>query len=92
MKRQIKHSLESKKVIKKKSGKVYVTWKGSDNLFNRWIDKKNKLLYQMSYFPESDSHNRSKIKVELDLFNYTKKSNLNEESGIYTSEFAKKSD
>ena len=46
----------------------------------------------MSYFPESDSHNRSKIKVELDLFNYTKKSNLNEESGIYTSEFAKKSD
>ena len=54
--------------------------------------KKKKLLYQMSYFPESDSHNRSKIKVELDLFNYTKKSNLNEESGIYTSEFAKKSD
>ena len=75
----------------KKVGKVYVTWKGSDNLFNRWIDKK-KLLYQMSYFPESDSHNKSKTKVELDLFNHTKKSNLNEESGIYTSEFARKSD
>lgn len=46
----------------------------------------------MSYFPESDSHNKSKTKVELDLFNHTKKSNLNEESGIYTSEFARKSD
>ena len=46
----------------------------------------------MSYFPESDSHNKSKTKVELDLFNHTKKSNLNEESGIYRSEFARKSD
>ena len=29
------------KVIKKKGGKLYVKWKGYDNSFNSWIDKKN---------------------------------------------------
>ena len=28
------------KVIKKKSDKLYVKWKGYDSSFNRWIDKK----------------------------------------------------
>ena len=28
------------KVIKKKSNKIYVKWKGYDNFFNSWIDKK----------------------------------------------------
>ena len=28
-----------KKVIKRKGKKVYVKWKGYDNLFNSWIDK-----------------------------------------------------
>ena len=28
------------KVIKKKGDKVYVKWKGYDNSFNSWIDKK----------------------------------------------------
>ena len=27
------------KVIKRKGNKVYVKWKGYDNLFNSWIDK-----------------------------------------------------
>ena len=27
-------------VIKRKSDKLYVKWKGYDNLFNSWIDKK----------------------------------------------------
>ena len=30
----------------------------------------------MSYYSESDSHNRNKIKVELDLSNYQTKSDL----------------
>ena len=30
----------------------------------------------MSYYSESDSHNRSKIKVELDLSNYQTKSDV----------------
>ena len=28
-------------VIKRKGDKLYVTWKGYDNLFNSWIDKKD---------------------------------------------------
>ena len=28
------------KVIKKKGDKIYVKWKGYDNSFNSWIDKK----------------------------------------------------
>ena len=28
------------KVLKKKEGKLYVKWKGYDNYFNNWIDKK----------------------------------------------------
>ena len=29
------------KVIKKKGNKLYVNWKGYDNSFNSWIDKKD---------------------------------------------------
>ena len=29
------------KVIKKKSDKLYVKWKGCDSSFNSWIDKKD---------------------------------------------------
>ena len=32
------------------------------------IDKKV-FLYKMSYFPDSYTHSKNKIKVELDLFN-----------------------
>ena len=28
------------KVIKRKSDKLYLKWKGYDNSFNSWIDKK----------------------------------------------------
>ena len=33
--------LRTEKVIKKKGDKLYVKWKGYDNSFNSWIDKKN---------------------------------------------------
>ena len=29
------------KVLKRKGDKLYVKWKGCDNRFNSWIDKKN---------------------------------------------------
>ena len=28
------------KIIKRKGDKLYVKWKGYDNLFNSWVDKK----------------------------------------------------
>ena len=31
------------KVIKKKGNKLYVKWKGYNNFFNSWIDKKNSI-------------------------------------------------
>ena len=33
--------LRIEKVIKRKGDKLYVKWKGYDNLFNSWIDKKD---------------------------------------------------
>ena len=31
----------NRKVFKRKSNKLYVKWKGYDNSFTRWIDKKD---------------------------------------------------
>ena len=39
-KKQIKKSIVEK-VIKRKGNKLYIKWKGYDNSFNRWIDKKD---------------------------------------------------
>ena len=35
--------LRIEKVIKRKGGKLYVKWKGYNNSFNSWIDKKDLL-------------------------------------------------
>ena len=32
------------KVIKRKGNKLHVKWKGYDNSFNTWIDKKDRVL------------------------------------------------
>ena len=39
-KRLIKKKFRIEKVIKGKGDKLYVKWKGYDNSFNSWIDKK----------------------------------------------------
>ena len=39
-KRLIKKNLEQKRAIKRKGDKLYVKWKGYDNSFNSWVDKK----------------------------------------------------
>ena len=46
----------------------------------------------MSYFPAPYTCGKSKIKVELDLSIYTKKSGLKNATGVDTSHFTKKSD
>ena len=45
--------------MKIKGDKLYVKWKGHDNSFNSWIDKKI-LLYKMSYYPKPGSYDRNK--------------------------------
>ena len=39
-KKQIKKSLELKKLIQRKDNKLYVKWKSYNCYFNNWIDKK----------------------------------------------------
>ena len=39
-KKQIK-KFRIEKVIKRKGDKIYIKWKGYDNSFNSWIDKKD---------------------------------------------------
>ena len=59
------------KVIKRKGNKLYVKWKGYNNSFNSWIDKKRS--YKMSQcFPPYRSSGEN-IKFELDLSNYATK-------------------
>ena len=36
-----KKEFRIEKVLQKKGDKLYVKWKGYDNLFNSWIDKKD---------------------------------------------------
>ena len=45
----------------------------------------------MSYFPPY-SHSKNRIKVELDLSNYARKSELKNATGVTTFQFAKKAD
>ena len=40
---QIKKEFRVEKVIKRKSNKLYAKWKGYDNSFNSWIDKKDRV-------------------------------------------------
>ena len=64
--------LRTEKVIKRKRNKLYVKWKGYDNSFNGWIDKKtlrNKHTKMNQYFPKPGDNN-----VVVDLSNYVKKS------------------
>ena len=60
------------KVIKKKRSKLYFKWKGYDNSFNSWIDKKD--LVQMSqYFLEPYEPFGGDINVKVDLSDYATK-------------------
>ena len=49
-----KKEFRIEKVIKKKGDKLCVIWKGCNDSFNSWIDKKN-IVYMSEYFPESKS-------------------------------------
>ena len=56
------------KLIKRKGDKLYVKWKGYNNSFNSWIDKKD-IVWMSEYFAELKSLG-AKVKVELNLSNF----------------------
>ena len=75
------------KVIKKKVDKLYIKWKGYDDSFNSWIDKKD--LVQMSqYFPKPYEPFGGDINVKVDLCNYSTKTDLKNVSHVDVSSFA----
>ena len=78
------------KVMKRGCNKLYIKWKGYHNSFNRWIDKRE-IAYMSEYFPKSKSL-VANVKVELDLSNYATKSDLQNATGVDTSNFAIKTD
>ena len=47
-----KKEFRVKKVIKRKGNKLYVKWKGYNNLFDKWIDKK---VYVSEYIRKPSS-------------------------------------
>ena len=55
--------------------------------FNSWIAKKH-IIKMSEYFPKPKQCGR-KMKVELDLSNYTRKPDLKNATGVDTSDFAK---
>ena len=80
----------TEKVIKRKGGKLYVKWKGYDNSFNSWIDKKD-LVKMSQYFPKPYEPFGGDINVKVDLSNYTSKTDLKNVSHVDVSSFALKS-
>ena len=83
------------KVIKRKGDKLYVKWKGYDNSFNSWIDKKDLVwLYHIKmsqYFPKPFRSFGRNINVKVDLSNYVTKEDIKNISHVDTSSFALKS-
>ena len=84
-KKQIKKNF--KKMTKRKGDKLYARWKGYNNSFNNWIDKKDIVLVS-ECFPEQKSL-EGRVNVELDLSNYATKADLKNATGVDTSSFAK---
>ena len=76
------------KVIKRKGNKLYIKWKGYNNSFNSWIDKKRSDKMSQ-YFPPYRSSGGN-IKVELDLSNYATKPDLKNVTHVDVSSFALK--
>ena len=81
------------KVIKRKGDKIYVKWKGYDNSFNSWIDKKipSKYIKMSQYFPKPYEPFRGDINVKVNLSNYATKIDLKNISHIDVSSYALKS-
>ena len=65
-------------------------WKGYDNSFDSWMDKKN-ILWVTEYFLERQS-SLGRVKVKLDLSNYAAKADLKNAIGVDTPKLAKKVD
>ena len=87
------------KVIKWKGDKLFVKWKGYDNSFNSWVDKKDLVLFYLvqfhcikmsNYYPKPHKPFRGDINVQVDLSNYATKTDITNISHLDTSIFTLK--
>ena len=67
-----------------------VKWKGYDNSFNSWIDKKRHCLKLSQYFPKPFRSFGRNINVKVYLSNYATKTDLKSVTHVDTSSFALK--
>ena len=64
------------KVIKRKDDKLCVKWKGYDNSFNSWVNKKRPCIKMSQYFPKPFESFVGNTNVKVDLSNYATKADL----------------
>ena len=76
------------KVTKRKGDTLYIKWKGYNNSFNSWIDKKC-IVWIGEYFPKP-KYLGANVKVQLNLSNCATKANLKNATGADTSDISKK--
>ena len=90
-----KKEFRIEKGINKKYDKLYVKWKGYNNSFKSWIDKKMHSINDWN-FPKPKSFGaNAKVELdlsELDLSNYSTKADVKNATDVDTSDFAKKTD
>ena len=91
LQKRIAKEFRIEKVLRRKGNKLYVKWKGYDNSFNSWIDKKQHCIKTSQHFPKLYKAFGENITVELDLFSYATKAELKNAIGIDTFNFALKS-
>ena len=93
LKKSNEKEFRTEKVIKRKGDKLYVKWKGYDDSFNSWIDKKDLVQYciKMSqYFPKPYEAFCGDINVKVNLSNYATKADIKNISHVDTLSFALK--
>ena len=86
LQKTIKKEFRIEKLIKRKSDKLYVKWKGYNNSFDRWVDKKdsiNEWIFSKTNFLGAN------IQVKLHLSYYATKADLKNATGVDTSSLAK---
>ena len=76
------------KVTKRKGDTLCIKWKGYNNSFNSWIDKKC-IVWIGEYFPKP-KYLGANVKVQLNLSNCVTKANLKHVTGADTSDVSKK--
>ena len=63
-------------VLERKGDKLYVKWKGYDNSFNSWINKKRPINMSQYFSKPFNSHFGDSVKVKIDLSNYATKTDV----------------